>query len=87
MVLGVFEKDYTNSLVLRDLFYKEASIVGSNCYCGMRDFREASFLIKKYKKKFEKLITHKLSLKEFGDAIKLIKNKKREAVIKIIFKP
>lgn len=85
IVLGVFNKNYINKLVLRNLFFKEASIAGSNCYNGMEDFKEALKFIKKNKNKLSKIITHKFELRDFNKALTIIKNKKNEAAIKIIF--
>ncbi len=85
IVLGVFNKNYINKLNLRNLFFKEASITGSNCYNGMDDFKEALKFVKKNKNKLSKIITHKFELRDFNKALTIIKNKKNEAVIKMLF--
>ena len=85
IVLGVFEKDYVNKLRLRELFFKEASLVGSNCYEGLRDFERALKLIQKYLNDFDKIITHRIRLKDFKKALRIIKNRDSEVAIKILF--
>lgn len=90
VVLGVFEKDYKNMLCLRNLFFKEATIVGSNSYevnFTKDDFSEALKFISENKEKFSKLITHILPLKDFKKAISLIKNREETGAIKIMFHP
>ncbi len=84
IVLGVFNKNYINKLNLRNLFFKEASIIGSNCYNGSRDFYEALKFVEKNKNKLNKIITHKPKLRDFDKALTIIKNKRYEAVIKIL---
>lgn len=87
IILGVFQKDYLNKLVLRDLFFKEASIVGSNCYEGLKDFKKALKFIEKNKKDLQNIITHKIKLKDFEKALDLVRNKKKENPLKILLVP
>jgi len=82
IVLGVFSKDYVNKLILRNLFFKESSIGGSNCY-GMKDFKEALRFVKNNKNKLNNIITHRFKLKDFNKALNVVKDKKN-ATIKII---
>ncbi len=89
-VLGVFEKGYYGNILLRELFYKEGKIVGSNSYGffnGKSEFDMAINFLKKMKLQFSQLITHVLPLKEFKTGLDLIKNKKSSKAIKIVFKP
>ena len=90
IVLGVFKKDYKNNISFRNLFFKEAIIMGSNSYeikGTTDDFVEALYLIAQNTKKFSKLITHILPLEDFNKAFLLVKNRKETGAIKIIFKP
>lgn len=87
IVLGVFEKYYANKIILRELFFKEACMMGSNNYNGLDDFDKALRLIQKYRNKFNKIITQRINLEDFNKALLLIKNKKKTGAIKIIFKP
>lgn len=90
IVFGVFGKDYKNVLCLRNLFFKEAIIRGSNSYevTSIRDdFSEALKFISQNKSKFSKLITHVLPLKDFNKALSSIKNRGEIGAIKIIFHP
>jgi len=90
VVLGVFKKDYKTLLCLRNLFFKEAAIIGSNSYevsPTRDDFSEALKFISQNKAKFSKLITHILPLKDFNKGLSLIKNRKETGAIKIIFHP
>ncbi len=90
VVLGVFEKGFYGKIPLRELFYKEGKIVGSNSY-GFFDrkneFDMAINLLRKIKPKFSQLITNVMPLKDFKSGLNLIKNKKDSKVIKIVFKP
>jgi len=87
IVLGVFEKYYANKIILRELFFKEACMIGSNNYNGLDDFNKALRLIQKYCNKFNKIITHRINLEDFNKALLLVKNRRETGVIKIIFKP
>jgi threonine dehydrogenase-like Zn-dependent dehydrogenase len=87
IVLGVFNKDYVNKIMLRNLFFKEAIILGSNCYDGMVDFRRALHLLKKYRTYFSKLITHKVSFEECSQVLNILENKNNELVVKILLCP
>lgn len=87
IILGVFEKDYINKIVLRDLFFKEANIIGSNCYEEMKELKQALKFIENNKKDLQKIITHKIKLEDFKKALKIVKNKKNQAVIKILITP
>jgi len=90
IVLGVFEKNFLGKIPLRDLFYKEVKIVGSNSYGlfnGKNEFDMAVDLLKKLKLKFSRIITHIIPLRDFKKGLNLIKNKKDSGVIKIVFRP
>lgn len=90
IVLGVFEKNFLGKIPLRDLFYKEVKIVGSNSYGffnGKNEFDMAVDLLKKLKLKFSHIITHIIPLRDFKKGLNLIKNKKDSGAIKIVFRP
>lgn len=90
MVLGVFKRDYKNKLCLRSLFFKEASIAGSNSYIcnkSLDDFSEALQNITLNKEKFSKLITQTMPLSDFKEGLSTLKQKREKGVIKIIFNP
>ncbi len=90
IVLGVFEKNFFGKILLRDLFYKEIEIIGSNSYGffnGKNEFAMAISLLRKLKTRFSKIITHIIPLKNFKEGLNLIKDKKDSGVIKIILKP
>ena len=86
VVLGVFKKGYKNKLPLRELFFKEGLLLGSNCYLP-EDFDASLKILENEKSKFEKIITHILPLKDFEYGLNLIKNRKKSQAIKIIFNP
>jgi threonine dehydrogenase-like Zn-dependent dehydrogenase len=90
IVLGVFEKNFLGKIPLRDLFYKELEIIGSNSYGffnGENEFEMAINLLGKLKIKLSEVITHMISLKEFKEGLNLIENKKESGDIKIVFRP
>lgn len=90
IVLGVFEKNFLGKIPLRDLFYKEVKIIGSNSYGffnGKNEFDIAINLLRKLRIRFSKIITHIIPLKEFKKGLNLIKNKKDSGAIKIILRP
>jgi L-iditol 2-dehydrogenase len=86
IVLGVFQKEYRNKLILCNLFFKEGQLFGSNCYLP-EEFNSAINILEEEKSKFGKIITHILPLKDFKLGLELIKNKKKSGAIKVIFKP
>ena len=89
IVLGVFKNGFLGKIPLRELFYKEGKIMGSNSYGffkGKDEFDMAMDLLEEIKSKFSQLVTHIISLKGFKRGLKLIKNKRESKVIKIVFK-
>ena len=88
IVLGVFEKDFIGKIPLRELFYKEGEIIGSNSY-GFFDEKDefdiAIKLLEKRRKKFSQIITHLVPLKDFKKGLDLIKIKDDSKVIKVVF--
>jgi len=90
IVLGVFEKNFLGRIPLRDFFYKEGKIIGSNSYGffnGKDEFDIAINLLEKLKKRLLKIITHVIPLKNFEEGLNLIKNKKESGAIKLVFEP
>lgn len=90
IVLGVFEKDFIGEIPLRELFYKEGKIIGSNShgfFNGKNEFDIAINLVKKLKPKISRIITHIMPLYGFKKGLNLIKSRKDSGAIKIVFKP
>lgn len=90
IVLGVFEKGFVGEIPLREFFYKEGKIIGSNSYGffkGKNEFDIAVDLLKKLKLRFSYIITHTIPLRDFKKGLNLIKNKKDSGAIKIVFRP
>ena len=75
VVLGVFQKDYKNKIILRDLFFKEGLLLGSNCYLP-KEFDASIKLLENEKLKFEKIITHILPLRYFKYGLNIVKIRK-----------
>lgn len=86
VVLGVFYREYKNQLILRNLFFKEAMLIGSNCYMS-KEFDGALIILNNEKEKFQKIITHILPLNDFMKGINLVKDRKKSQAIKIVFRP
>ena len=90
IVLGVFKKDYKNIISLRNLFFKEICLIGSNSYLTSKsndDFNGALDLISRNSMRFSKLIANILPLKDFERGLYLFKNKSETGAIKIVFNP
>jgi len=90
IVTGVFEKGYEGKIPFRDLFYKEAILLGSNSYSIQDNKNEFDIALEMLEKKvidLSEIITHILPLKKFNEGLKLIKNKEKSGAIKIIYKP
>jgi len=90
IVLGVFEKNFYGCIPLRELFFKESLMIGSNSYGlfqGKNEFDVAIVLLKKLRAKFSKIITHVIPLKDFKKGLKLIRDNKNSKAIKIVFRP
>ena len=90
IILGVFDFDFHGSFYFRQLFYKEAVLLGSNSYSkwtNRDEFADAmSFIENKLdKKQLEKIITHKLDLSEFNYGIDLVKGRHASNAIKVIY--
>ena len=88
--MGVFERGRGIKIQLRNLFYKEGKLIGSNSYGtfnGVREFESALVLLKTKKAEFADTITHILPLSSFNHGLELIQNKNASGAIKIIFRP
>jgi len=87
LVLGVFDIDFYGKFIFRNLFYKEASLIGINSYGYYKnedEFKMAINLVEKGVVNLKKIITHKFRFEEVGRVIQLLKKKEKEFV-KIIF--
>lgn len=90
VVLGVYEIGYRSEFVWRNLFYKEAELIGSNSYGSWRgrdEFDTALKMMASHRIHPELLVTHELPLDSFPEALELIKNREFSHAIKVIIKP
>ncbi|MGB7290939.1 MAG: alcohol dehydrogenase catalytic domain-containing protein [Thermodesulfobacteriota bacterium] len=90
VVLGVFDFDFLGSLHFRQMFFKEARILGSNSYSTwerVREFETAKHLVADGLVDVKQLVTHKLSLDQFYEGFTLTRKKNETRVIKVIFEP
>ena len=90
IVCGVFDEGHKGAFPFRDLFYKEAKLIGSNSYGEWNNINEFDCALKMLEDgniDYSPIITHILPLKDFTYGINLINNKDKSGVIKIIYKP
>lgn len=90
IVLGVFDFNYSASIVLRNLFYKEIKLVGCNSYSKTfrkGDFSRALEQIKRGVINTKSIVTHCIPFDNYQEAFELIEHKDKSAVIKIVFQP
>ncbi len=85
VVLGVYAQGYNYSLVARELFIKEATLMGSNGYTR-KEFEETAMLIGENKEELAVLLSHRFSLSQFLDALEAAR-KKKGFTAKIVLKP
>ncbi|PDZ70802.1 zinc-dependent alcohol dehydrogenase [Bacillus pseudomycoides] len=85
IVLGVYEPEYAIPLKARDLFIKEATLLGANSYI-FDDFYKALQMLEEYTEYFSSLITHTLPLSEFNRGLNAMIDKK-EHTIKVVYQP
>jgi threonine dehydrogenase-like Zn-dependent dehydrogenase len=88
IVLGVYQEGFYADVNVRQLFYKEAIVVGSNSYCmhhGKSEFIEAIKLLEQGKIKPDVLITHILPLEEFEKGVYFFEHKAESGARKIVF--
>lgn len=89
LIYGVFPTNYYGSIYLRELFYKEILLFGSNSYSthnGINEFDEALKLVTINLDLVKKLITHTFPLKDFMLGVNLMKNKEQNVpIVKIIY--
>ncbi len=87
VVLGVYDKNKLIGVSLRDTFFKELEIIGSNSYgldrYGNDEFKIGLNFINKHKREIQKLITHQFKPEECNLALDIFANKKKS--IKVIF--
>ena len=90
IVAGVYGNNPINSVLLRELFYKQVTLRGSNSYSYWNkedEFRIAIKLLENNKlENLNKLISHKLPLEKFEEGIALMKNKNKNT-IRVVFNP
>ncbi|MBS3107646.1 alcohol dehydrogenase catalytic domain-containing protein [Candidatus Woesearchaeota archaeon] len=88
LVSGVFPENFNGNIPLRDLFYKEALLLGTNSYSyynGKNEFDIALELMKNGEIDMKKIITHILPLSEFNRGVEIMSNKQANT-IKVLFK-
>lgn len=88
LIMGVYPPNVSLAFNARAAFYKELSIYGVNSFCVTEkrdDFREALALIASHPEFFAPLITHKFLLSDFNLGIAKMLDKRKEAVIKVIY--
>jgi L-iditol 2-dehydrogenase len=89
VVAGVYESGYRGQFLFRDLFYKEASLQGSNSYGvwdGRDEFDIALKLIEEGRFNTSEIITHILPLTQFSEGVRLMNEKNKSGAVKIIYK-
>lgn len=90
VVAGVYESGYKGQFLFRDLFYKEASLQGSNSYGvwnGRDEFDIALRLIEEGRVNTSEIITHILPLTQFSEGVRLMNEKNKSGAVKIIYRP
>ena len=85
VVLGVYAHGYTYPLVARELFIKEALVLGANAYTRA-EFEETVTLIDCHKDELATFLSHTFPLFQFPDALEVARNKKG-FTMKIVLKP
>lgn len=88
LILGVYDKDFYTEIHLRDLFYKEIIILGSNSFIvteKVDEFGSAVNFISDNLELFSGIITHVLPLTQFNKALEIFNNKNTTNAKKIIF--
>lgn len=90
IVAGVYESGYKGQFLFRDLFYKEASLQGSNSYGiwdGQDEFDIALKLIEEGRFNTSEMITHVLPLTQFSKGVRLMNEKDKSGAVKVIYTP
>ena len=90
IVAGVYESGYQGNILFRNLFYKEATLQGSNSYGvwnGIDEFDAALQMMENGTIQSKELITHQLPLKLFLQGVNLMNNKNESKAIKVIYIP
>lgn len=85
VVLGVYAPGYKYPLVARELFIKEALVLGANAYTRM-EFEKTITLIDRHKGELATFLSHTFPLFQFTDALDAFRNKKG-FTMKIVLKP
>ena len=89
-VLGVFDFGFLGAIPLRRAFCKEIKIFGVNSYSvweGVREFDKALRLLSAGSVDVEQLISHRLPLARFQEALDIVKKKQETGVIKVVIEP
>ena len=74
VVLGVYSPGYDYSLAARELFIKEALVVGANAYTR-KEFESALHLIEHHKALLGLFLTHSFPMWQFAKALETARNK------------
>jgi threonine dehydrogenase-like Zn-dependent dehydrogenase len=89
-VLGAFDFGLSPTLPLRQAFYKEVRIVGSNSYSywqGESEFGQAIRLIKDKQVDVEKIVSHIIPLNRYDIVLDMLREKERSRITKVVFEP
>lgn len=89
VVAGVYMSGYKGQFLFRDLFYKEASLQGSNSYSfwdGRNEFDIALELIESGRFNTSEIITHVLPLTQFLEGVRLMNEKDKSGAVKVIYR-
>ena len=86
---GVYESGFVGKMIFRDLFYKEATLQGSNSYGvwnGENEFDIALRMVEEEEINTSDILTHILPLKEFSKGVKLMNEKEKSGAIKVVYR-
>jgi threonine dehydrogenase-like Zn-dependent dehydrogenase len=90
VISGVFDHGYDGSIPVRDIGWKELSLIGSNSYCfneNRDEFDEAVELIENDHQNLKDLVTKLFPIRRLNEAVDLMMNKGNSGVVKIVIKP
>lgn len=88
LVYGVFPPNFYASIDVRELFYKEALLFGSNSYGyykNEKEFQLAINVLNDNKDIFTKLISVEISGDHFDDGVTLMNNKNKSLITKVVY--
>ncbi len=87
LVFGVYPEGFISSTNIRPLFYKEITLKGINSFVSFEDqddFKDAINIIENNQDLFDGIVTHSFTMEDFEEALKTIKDKGNQPVLKVI---